>query len=50
MNIVFWLLAVLGLAALWSLLAFIFVPLGRLVISIITDTLKALTDPEEESV
>ena len=42
MNIVFWLLVLLGMAALWSLLAFIFVPIGRLLLHIVENVIREM--------
>lgn len=52
MNIVFWLLLIIALVALWFLLAFVFRPVGRFVFRVFSDVKDIVSQedaPEEEN-
>ena len=48
MNPVFWLIVVIAAVVLWTLLAFIFYPLGRFLWRIISDTAHELDRDDEQ--
>ena len=48
MNIVFYLLVVLGLIGLWFCLTFSFKPVGKVVKKIVQDTVDVMTDEDSD--
>ena len=48
MNIVFYLLIVLGLVGLWFCLTFLFKPVGKVVKKVVQDTVDVMTEKEED--
>lgn len=49
MNVVFWLLVVLVLVAVWFLACALFKPLGKLLSHIFNDTVEVLNEEEKEN-
>ena len=49
MNPVFWILIILAAVALWSLLAFVFYPLGRFLWRISSDVMEELNKDDKKN-
>ena len=48
MNLIFWLLVLLGLCILWFLISFVFIPLGQVIWKKWENTLEILNKTDEE--
>ena len=48
MNIVFYLLVVLGLVFLWLCLTFLFKPIGKVVKNVVQDAVDVMTDEDSD--
>ena len=48
MNIVFYLLIVLGMSGLWFCLTFVFKPVGKVVKKVVQDTVDVMTEEDSD--